>query len=333
MVRCSDLPRPVCRNWSCGRDHRYLDREVRQRPPRLREGSVVAVVAPAGPVPPELLDRSVRILKSWGLRVMIGKHVTTRNPDLDYLAGTDAERADDFQRAWCDAEVEAVFCARGGYGCLRMVGLIDFAALATAGPKILVGSSDVTILHEAIGVHLGLSTVFAPMIGTETFHDDPFAAEHLRTTLFEPESVRLLCGPHTYTMVPGRVRGVTVGGTASLLASSLGSAESLVPPPGAIVFLEDVTEEPYRLDRIFTQLIRAGWFSEVAGIALGSWTECGDPDQLNLVLNDVLGSLGLPMIAELGFGHCPNSLTVPLGVPAELNADNGTVRILDAALA
>lgn len=289
-------------------------------------------MAPAGPVPPELLDRSVRVLESWGLRVMIGKHVTTCHPDLDYLSGTDRERADDFQRAWCDPEVEAVFCARGGYGCLRMVGLIDFDALATTAPKILVGSSDITVLHEAIGVHLGLSTIFAPMIGTDTFHDDRFAVEHLRATLFEPESIRLLRGPHAYTLVPGRVCGVTVGGTASMLASTLGSAESLVPPPGAIVLLEDVTEAPYRLDRILTQLMRAGWFTGVAGIALGSWTECGDPEQLNLVLNDVLGSLGLPMIAELGFGHCPNSLTVPLGVSAELDADSGTVHVLDAAL-
>jgi muramoyltetrapeptide carboxypeptidase len=134
------------------------------KPGRLRAGSRVAVVAPAGPVPEEPLYRGIAVLESWGLRVELGKHVLDRHSRLPYLAGADADRAADLQRAWCDPGVDAVFCARGGYGCQRMVDLLDWDAMAAAGPKVFAGSSDVTALHEAIGTHLGMVTLFSPMI-------------------------------------------------------------------------------------------------------------------------------------------------------------------------
>jgi muramoyltetrapeptide carboxypeptidase len=280
----------------------------------------------------DLLAGGVALLESWGLTVEVGKHVLDRHPALPYLAGSDADRASDLQAAWCDPGIDAVLCARGGYGCLRMIDLVDWAAIKAAGPKVFVGSSDVTAVHDAIATHVGAPTLFGPMVGTDTFLADPAARDHLRATLFEPESVQVLSGPNTATMVHGVATGVVVGGNASLVVSPLGAPDTPPPPDGAILLLEDVTEDPYRLDRIFTQLLRAGWFTRIGGIALGSWTSCGEPAQVEAVLADLIGSLGIPTIWELGFGHCPAQLTVPLGVPAELDADNGTLTMLEPAL-
>lgn len=304
----------------------------RRRPPRLRPGDTVAVVAPAGPVPEDLLEAGVEHLRSWGLRVVEGKHVRDRHPVLDYLAGTDADRAQDLQDAWCDPGVNAVLCARGGYGSMRVLDHLDWTAMAATEPKVFAGSSDITAVHDAIAAHLGVVTLFAPMIATNAFVTDADAREHLRQTLFTPESVTVLTGPSTGALVPGRARGLTRGGNLSLLAGALGTADAPTPPEQGIALLEDVTEEPYRLDRFVTQLLRAGWFEGVAGIALGSWVECGPMEDVRAMLHDRLGGLGVPIMWELGFGHCAAQRTVPLGVAAELDADARRLTISNPAL-
>jgi muramoyltetrapeptide carboxypeptidase len=300
------------------------------RPSRLRPGSRVAVVAPAGPVDPAKLEQGVGVLTSWGLRVELGEHVLDRHPHLGYLAGSDADRAADLQRAWCDPEIEAVLCARGGYGCLRMVDLLDWDAMAAAGPTVFTGSSDVTTLHQAIRELLGVTTLFAPLIAGDLL--DPAAQEHLRRTLFEPERMLTLTGPTAATFEHGLAEGVLTGGNLSLLVAGMGAPGAAPPPDGSIVLLEDVREAPYRLDRMITQLLRAGWFTGVTGIAFGSWTGCGEPSDVYDMLSDLLGSLGIPAVWELGFGHIPGQLTIPLGVPATLNADDGTLTLSKPAL-
>jgi len=299
------------------------------RPRLLRPGDRVAVVAPAGPVDPALLARGVGVLESWGLRVEVGTHVLDRHPRLPYLAGRDADRAADLQRAWCDPGVDAVICARGGYGCLRMVDLLDWPAMTQAGPKVFVGSSDVTTLHAAIAARLGLVTLFGPMIAGELF--DPVAQKLLRDMLFTPSEGLVLSGPAAGTFVAGTAEGTLAGGNLSLIVAGLDGPDATVPDD-AIVVLEDVTEAPYRIDRMITQLLRAGWFTGVSGLALGSWVGCGEPSEVSDVLADLLGSLGIPAIGELGFGHCTGQLTIPLGVRASLNADEGTLTLLEPAL-
>ena len=301
---------------------------TRARPARLRAGSRVAIVAPAGPVAAELLDSSIAVLQDWGLDVTVGEHVLERHPDLPYLAGRDPDRAADLQRAWCDPGIDAVICARGGYGTMRMVDLLDWPTMAEAGPKVFTGSSDITTLHAAIGEELGVVTVFSPIIAGESF--DEGARDHLRATLFEPETMLSLTGPTVATMNHGSATGTLVGGNLSLLASCVGVATP--PPDDAIVLLEDVNEEPYQVDRMLTQLLRAGWFTGVAGIALGSWTGCGEPSDVYTVVADLLGGLGIPMVWELGFGHVPAQLTIPLGVTATLDADAGTLTLAEPAL-
>lgn len=294
-------------------------------------GDTVAIVAPSGPVDPAALDRGRAIFESWGLRVHVGDHVY----DTDrYLAGTDQQRAEDLQAAWCDDEVAALVCARGGYGAQRMVDLLDWTSMADAGPKVLLGSSDVTVLHEAVAAHLGLVSLFGPMpagsmLGALAPH--PITVDHLRATLFVPEQVQRITGPKTRAVVPGLARGRLVGGTLALLAATLGTPESR-PGAGGIVVLEDVGEVPYKVDRLLTTLLRAGWFDGARGIVIGDFTDCGDPDDVRAVLTDRLRPLGIPMLDGIPFGHGPVVQTIPLGVVVELDADSGTIQLAEPAL-
>lgn len=290
---------------------------------RLRSGDRIAVVAPSGPVPEDRLRTGLDLLRGWDLEPVVAPHVLDAHPTLGHLAGADRARARDLTEAYTDPSVAAVICARGGYGAQRMVDLVDWPAIRAAGPKPFVGYSDVTVLHEAFAVRAGFATLHGPMIATAAFLGDPRTRESLRATLFAPETVRT---PATgTTLVPGRAAGVTLGGCVSLLAADLGTPHARPSARGGLLLLEDVGEEPYRLDRILTQLLRSGWLDGVAGIALGSWEECGPYEEVRALLADRLGGLGVPVVEGLGFGHDPAAPTVPLGVPAVLDADAGTL--------
>ncbi|MEW1894810.1 S66 peptidase family protein [Streptomyces albidoflavus] len=297
------------------------------RPARLAPGARIAVVAPAGPVPEESLESGLDLLRGWGLDPVVAPHVLDRHPAFPYLAGEDADRAADLQNAWCDPSVDAVFSARGGYGCQRMTGLLDWEAMRAARPKPFVGYSDITALHEQFAVRLGVATLHAPMAATAGFLKNEAAREHLRATLFDPESVRVLTSATGRVLVPGRARGVTLGGCVSLLAAELGVAHTRPSATGGLLLIEDIGEEAYRLDRILTQLLRARWLDGVRGVALGSWEECGPYEEVRAVLRDRLGPLGVPVAEEFGFGHGEGALTMPFGLPAELDADAGTLTL------
>lgn len=290
------------------------------RPSRLRPGSRVAVVAPSGPVPADRLEAGLGVLREWGLEPVVAPHVRDVHPELDYLAGTDADRAADLQAAWCDPAVDAVLCARGGYGAHRMVDLVDWAAVRAAGPKAFVGYSDITVLHEAFALRAGFATLHGPMVATEAFLKDEPTREHLRATLFEPETVLTLGLDTAAALVPGRARGVLYGGCVSLLAADAGTPHSRTDARGGLLVIEDTGEEPYRLDGILTRLLRSGALEGVSGVVCGSWQECGPYEKIRAVLADRFGPLGIPVIEELGFGHGPTALTLPLGVEAVLDA-------------
>ena len=371
----------------------------RLRPRRLRAGSRVVVVAPSGGGDPELLAEGCRVLAGWGLDVQIGPHALASHLDLGYLAGSDADRALDLQQAWLDPQIDAVLCARGGYGAQRVADRLDWAAMAAAPPKIFAGFSDITALHEAFALRLGVATLHAPNIWGRGFTDFPAAQQGLRQALFDPDcpDARVLAcdsgagdsaaggsaaggsaagdagaGPG---IVTGRASGVTAGGNLSLIAAGLGTpdgrqaprfrgragpspaAAGATGPPaapgdlaalsavngqssagpggfaGCILLLEDVREECYRLDRMLTQLLRSGALDGVAGVALGTWTGCGPPDAVRRVMQDRLGGLGVPVAWGLGFGHASPQPTIPLGVPAELDAGAGTLTFLEPAVA
>lgn len=301
------------------------------RPSRLAPGARVAVVAPSGPVPEERVQAGLDVLRGWDLDPVVAPHVLDRHAEFDYLAGTDADRAADLQAAWCDPTVDAVLCARGGYGVQRMIDLVDWDAMRAAGPKVFVGFSDITVLHEAFATRLGLTTLYGPMAAGVDFIKNARAQEHLKATLFAPETVRTIASGGT-ALVPGRARGVTLGGCLCLLAADLGAPHTRRSARGGLLCLEDVGEETYRLDRYLTQLLRAGWFDGVRGVLLGSWQECGPYERVRALLADRLGGLGVPVVEEFGFGHCEGALTMPFGVAAELDADAGMLTLDEPAL-
>ncbi|MFT7839140.1 LD-carboxypeptidase [Saccharothrix sp. BKS2] len=279
-------------------------------PPLLHPGDRVVVISPAGPVTPTLLEAGVACLRTWDLDVRVAPEARTTHPTLPYLAGHDADRARSLHRAWTDPDVAGVLCARGGYGSARLADLLDRTALS-AHRKVFLGSSDTTVLHDLFR-QAGIPTWFGPMIATTAFVEDTAARDHLRRALFTGVTSYRGTG-----LVPGTARGTAVGGTLTLLGDP-------PPPDGAIVLLEDVNEEPYRVDRMLTGLLRSGWFAHVAGIVLGSWTGCGD---LAPVINDRLAGLGVPVVADTPFGHCAGQLTLPLGVSVEIDGGTGVVTV------
>jgi len=300
------------------------------RATRLRVGGVVAVTSPSGPVAADRLEAGLAVLESWGLSVSVMANVRGQHARFSYLSSSDAERAADFMKAWCDPSVSAVFCARGGYGAQRMVDLLDWAALAAAGPKVLVGFSDVTALHQAFAARLGISTIHGPVVTSLGSAGDA-SREHLRSMLFEPVAGTLLTPEPVSSLVDGRAEGVLVGGNVALLAAEIGTPHSR-PAAESVAVLEDVNEETYRLDRLLTQLLRAGWFHRVRGIAVGQLTDCGEPESVRDLVEDRLAPLGVPILWGVPAGHAKPNLAFPFGVPAILDADAGTLRLREAPL-
>jgi len=274
-------------------------------------------------MPADRIARGVKTLEGWGFTVRPGDHLHDQHPRLNYLAGTDEDRAADLQRAWTDPQVSAVWCARGGYGAQRMVDLLDFDALRAAGPKHLIGFSDITALHSRIGRELGQITIHGP-VGTGTQLADKPSAEALQSLILgrPAPGAELITGT---ALVPGSAAGRLIGGNLALIADDLGVEP--MPDVPSVVIIEDVGEEGYRLDRMLTQLRRSGWFAMVTGVVLGDFTETDDAGLIEAVLTDRLADLGVPVLARAPFGHGDRNLALPLGAEVVLDASGGVLRL------
>jgi muramoyltetrapeptide carboxypeptidase len=305
-------------------------------PPPLSRGDVVRVVAPSSPFDPEQLARGVEVLeRRLGL-------VVRRRDDLDarsrYLAGEDARRIAEWREAVADPDARAIFCARGGYGAMRILPAIDPAPLL-ARPKLLVGFSDVTALHAALN-RAGLATVHGPVL-TQLGRAPEAAVAHLEALLRRgapaPATGAFPAGAGlagTATIRPGRAVGPLLGGSLTLLAHLCGT-RWLPELRGAILLLEDVDEKPYRLDRYLTQLRLAGALEGVAAIALGQFPGCDTPSLRGAELvRELVAALGVPAIEGIPAGHQDANFAVPLGAratlvaPAPGSGDGGPPRLL-----
>lgn len=289
----------------------------------LRPGDTVALVSPAGPIRPEQVASGIELLTSWGLRVRVAPHAYARE---GFLAGTDAQRLADLNAALADPTVRGVICTRGGYGCQRICDGIDMAAVR-ADPKVVVGFSDITAVQLALWRGARLPTVHGPGAGSLGSRD--VVVESLRAAVMaaEPALVKLDPGEETAALtVPGMAHGTLLGGNLSLLASSIGTPD-MPDLSGAIVLIEDLGEAPYRVDRMLTHLRRCGALDGLAGVAVGQFTNCADDWPITIVdvLRDRLGDLGVPVLGGLPIGHGSGQVTVPLGVPATLDATAGTL--------
>lgn len=302
------------------------------RPAALRPGARVALVSPAGPLAEGAVERAVERVRAWGWEPCVGRYAAGRR---GFLAGSDAERADDLNRAARDAD--AVWCLRGGYGTLRILDKIDWDAWA-ARPVPLVGFSDNTALHLALR-RRGVVSLHAPHAATAEL--PPFTEGCLRTLLTSADAAGPLPFPaggpeRGETVCGGVAEGPLVGGNLSLLAATLGTPYA-AQTRGAILFLEEVGEPAYRVDRLLTQLLLAGALDGVAGVAIGAFSEAPDEGTPGIppaaeIVAERLGALGVPVVAGFPFGHVASTWTLPLGVRARLDADAGSLALLEPAM-
>lgn len=303
------------------------------RPPRLKAGSRVALVAAAGPVPEGGVERAVERVQSFGWEAVAGQYCRGRR---GYLAGSDAERAEDLNAALRDPGIHAVWFLRGGYGTMRILDQVDWPALAR-NPKPLIGYSDNTAVHLGANA-VGVAAFHGPHPHTPEFPD--FARDGLLRVLTSPEPVGVLPFPpggavRGETLAGGVAEGPLVGGNLSLLSATMGTPYA-VQPEGALLFIEEVGESPYRLDRMLSHLKLAGVLDAVSGIIVGGVTEVPGDNGAALageVLHDRLGGLGVPVAAGFPFGHMDDNWTLPVGVRARLDADAGTLALVEGAVA
>jgi muramoyltetrapeptide carboxypeptidase len=300
------------------------------RPRALRPGDRLAVLCVSGPVDPVPLAAGLDALRFAGLEPVTYPSLTDPGTMRPYLAGDDAMRAGDLRAALTNPGLAGILFARGGYGAQRTLEAMDWDGLGRVPPKVLAGYSDVTAVLEAVAVRLGWASLFSPMaaIRGDAAH---YSFGSLLRTLMRPDQATAIRYPQAVTLVPGVARGVTTGGTLSLLTSSLGTGTSR-PARGGILLLEDVGEEPYRVDRMLTQLRRSGYLDGVAGIVTGTFTGCEPPELIQDILAERLGPLAVPMLAWANVGHGGPFQTFPLGIAAELDADRATLRLLDPPL-
>ena len=296
------------------------------RPRALRSGARVALVAPAGPLQPGVLDKAADRCRALDLEPVVYPAAGRRQ---DYLAGSDRERLADLQAAFDDPATDAVWALRGGYGTLRILDGLELARQRTA-PIPFIGFSDNTSLHAA-HARAGVISFHGPHPGAGF---PPETEASFRAALFSGEAPGPLPSrpgdPAPRSLAGGSAEGRLVGGNLAILASLCGSPDS-ISARGRILFLEDVGEPAYRVDRMLHQLLRAGVLDGVAGLAFGRFT--GAPEgrgDIGAVLAEIADRLGVPAVADLPFGHTEHNCTIPVLATARLDADAATLTMTEA---
>ena len=304
-------------------------------PRPLRAGDKVALTAPSSPVPAKNLEAAVASIEFMGLRPVVMKSCRLNH---GYMAGNDRQRADDLNNAFADQDIHGIFCLRGGYGASRLLPLLDFEMIRR-NRKTFIGYSDITALHTAISRLCGFVTFHGPMPNTDYRRLDSFTLDSLKTALFGPYDQMSLKNPEDEDMVMmngGTAEGILTGGNLSLLASTLGSPYE-IHTKGRILFIEDVGERPYRLDKSLNALALAGKFRDCSGIILGTFAECDEPDHDTIPPGTVIASSSLslteiieevvlpwkkPTLFNFRAGHIYPQSTLPMGglIRMELDA-------------
>ena len=314
------------------------------KPRRLVPGQTIGVAAPASPPnDPEVVRFGIEIVESLGFKVKPAPHLFARS---GYLAGDDATRAQDLNGLFADEEVDGIFCLRGGYGAARLLPMLDYEAIR-ANPKVILGYSDITSLLLAIYKRSGVVTFHGP-IATQSY--SPYTLVEIKKVLFQPEAPVLLGAPPPFDrgegrveklnritpLFPGKAQGRLLGGNLSLVTNLIGTPY-LPDLAGAIVFLEDVSEPVYSIDRMLTQLWLSGNLRNAAGMVFGKFTEIpGSEYAHDRILEEVLAErareLRIPAAMGLMIGHVEDQTTLPLGGLAEFDAETGRLTLLETAV-
>jgi muramoyltetrapeptide carboxypeptidase len=298
-----------------------------RRPRAIRPGARIAIAAPAGPVDADALESGRTALERLGFETVLRDDLLDRD---GYLAGTDARRASELMDFVRDPDIDAIVCARGGYGCHRIIEALDAAAFRKAA-KPLVGYSDITTLLLWQRKHAGLLGIHGPMLEKK----DSLVGEAGSALVRALQGTGPLPRYSGTTRVEGWSEGRMVGGSLTVCVASLGTPWE-IDTRDAILMLEDVTELPYRIDRMLQQLRAAGKFERAVGIALGAFTDCEDeryPEwTMSRLFDDVFGSLGIPVVADLPFGHVGENLPWPFAGRGALDGSRGELEILESAV-
>ncbi|HVU99282.1 MAG TPA: LD-carboxypeptidase [Puia sp.] len=295
-------------------------------PPCLQPGDTIGITCPAGYMPLEKAQTCIDTLPAWGYNVKVGAMLGSTSDN--YFSGTDDQRLAELQQMLDDPEIKTILCGRGGYGITRIIDRLDFTGFLQC-PKWIVGFSDITLLHTHILTRCNVATLHAPMAGA--FNDDGAAGpgiESLRRALAgEPQSYRAPVHPFNGN---GNATGPIVGGNLALLAHSIGSA-SEPDTRGSILFLEDVGEYLYNIDRMMRQLKRAGKLKDLAGLLIGGFTELKDTTRpfgasVEAIIRDAIGAAPYPVAFDFPISHGKENVALKIGATYRLHVDSeGTI--------
>jgi len=299
-----------------------------RKPRALKRGATIGIAAPAGPIDAERLEAGCSMMRKLGFETVYADDITRES---GYLAGSDARRAEEFMGLVNHPDVDAILCARGGYGCQRIVAQLD-ASVVRKQAKPLMGYSDITTLLLWQLKKAGLMGFHGPMFD----RPESQSAESYRAIgaalLGQGEPPRLA----GQSMQRGWGEGRITGGSLKLVVASLGTPWE-IDTRDAILLIEDTNEAPYSIDRMLTQLVVAGKFERVVGVGIGALTECTNPTLPRPtaleVCSEILVPLGVPIVSELAFGHCDHHLPWALGTRAAIDGDRGEIELLELPVA
>lgn len=302
------------------------------KPIPLKKGDKVAFIGTSSPADEEKIKSSVEVFEDLGLEVILGDSCKRK---YGYLSGTDEIRANDLNCMFKDNDIRGIFAIRGGYGAARILHALDYDAIRN-NPKIFVGYSDITILHIVLNQKCDLMTFHGPMPTTEFYKDvDQFTKNSLINSIFSYRYLGKLNNPDNskvQVLHNGSAKGEIIGGNLSVICSSLGT-DYEINTKDKILFLEEVGEEPYRVDRMLMQLKQAGKLNDASGIIFGAFTNCDAKNPNNsLTISEILQELILPLkkpsLCNIVCGHCLPTMTIPMGAVVELNTHEGAVRVI-----
>jgi muramoyltetrapeptide carboxypeptidase len=294
-------------------------------PPYLQKGDTIGMVCPAGFMPPEKWKRCVTELESWGFKVRLG--ATMNSSSTTYFSGTDRERRNDLQKMLDDKQIKAILCGRGGYGMGRIIDQLDFKSFLK-NPKWIVGYSDITVLHAHLNRRHKVASLHAPMAGAfNEMERGRIYIDSLRAALTGEKAVYRTEG-HPFN-VGGKARGRLIGGNLCLIAHLIGTP-SAYKTKGKILFLEDVGEQLYNIDRMFYQLKRSGALDGLAGLIIGGFTDCRDTDRpfgqnAYEIIRDILKGMDYPVCYNFPVSHDPENLALKIGARYQLQVDKSQV--------
>lgn len=302
------------------------------RPNPLKKGDKIALIGVSSPTPKDRIEISIKAMEELGFEVILGESAKGYH---GFLSGSDELRASDINNMFEDKSIKGIFAIRGGYGASRILDMLDYDMIKK-NPKVFAGYSDVTALHNVFNEKCKLITFHTPMASTEFYKGvDDYTMNYFKKNIFNDEPLGILKNPigqEIKTLVSGKAMGKLVGGNLSLIASSMGTPYEL-DTKGKILFLEDVDESPYRIDRMLLQLKQCGKFKDASGIILGAWTNCEPKkDENSLSLTEVFEELikpeGKPIIYDLACGHCMPTMSIPLGVNVKIDTGNNEILVL-----